>query len=88
MDHAKFSPDDVRIRPEVGLPTIQAFDDPVTGWTTLRIYTQFDLGKEYTVSLRGTWRTIDGAQVGNMPYRIRFKTVQFYEFKPYSGRKE
>lgn len=89
MDHSKFAPDDIRLRPDpVGQPTLQAYDDPVSGWTVVRYYMQLELDKEYTASFRGNWRTVDGAKVGNMPFRLAFKTAQFYEYKPYLGTKE
>lgn len=89
MDHSKFSPADIRFRPDPqGLPTIQAFDDPVSGWTSLQVYVPLELNKEYSVTCRGDWRTVDGARISNLPFRIRFKTTQYFEYKPYYGTKQ
>lgn len=89
MNHELFRVEDIRIRPEPqSQPAIQAFDDPVSGWTRLNIYVHLELDREYQLTASGNWRAADGARIGNMPVRIRFKTVRFYESRPYSGTQD
>lgn len=89
MNHDSFRVEDIRIRPEPqSQPAIQAFDDPVSGWTRLRIYVNLELDKEYQLTASGNWRAVDGTRIANMPLRIRFKTVRFHEYRPDSGTRD
>jgi hypothetical protein len=89
MNHDSMRVEDIRIRPEPqSQPAIQAFDDPVSGWTRLRIYVNLELDKEYQLTASGNWRAADGTRIANMPIRIRFKTAKFHEYRPDSGTRD
>jgi len=87
MEHASFRAEDVRIRPEPSSPPrIQLYDNQETGWTELRIYATLQAGEDYTVNLRGAWRTRDRARVANLPWRLRFQTAEMRPYQPYKGK--
>ncbi len=89
MDRESISAEDIRIRPAPSSSVrIQIFDDQDSGWTELRIYANLQSGESYTLDAGGNWRTLDRSRLSNLPYRLRFRTVEMKPMQSYSGKKD
>lgn len=75
LDFGSIDARDIRIRPTVGIPTVQTFTDPTTGWSSLHVQTLWQAGTKYELTLPRRIRTTGGQLVSNLPWRLEFETA-------------
>jgi hypothetical protein len=63
----------IRPRPDTS-PQFSLIEDPVTGWTTVRILTRLLPNRQYSVTVGRGVRAANGAPLTNSPYRFTFRT--------------
>jgi hypothetical protein len=67
----------IRVRPDNGISvSLTHTEDPRTGWTNLRIATQWQPDTHYTITIGREVRALNGQVLGNTPYSLRFRTQQ------------
>jgi hypothetical protein len=80
INPGQFDASDIRIRPETSSqPTFYFEEDKATGWSVLSITSNFEHGRDYSVTIGRGLATIAGDRVSNLPFTLRFKTEPFLE---------
>jgi len=77
LDYDSIDARDIRIKPGItGVPTVNYYDDPKTGWTTIEIQSQWREDTSYEVTLPRRIKTATGQSLSNTPYKLEFRTAK------------
>ncbi len=66
----------IKVRPDNGISVATTHTDADdTGWTTVRVSTQWQADTAYTVTISSRVRAYNGQTLGNTPYVLKFRTA-------------
>lgn len=78
LDPRTVDSDHIRVRPDNGMSVnVGMTEDPVTGWTTVRVATNWQPETNYSVTVGRGVRAANGQPLGNTPFTLRFRTIPF-----------
>jgi len=66
----------IRVRPDGGVSvSVTHTNSDVTGWTTVRVATQWQPNTNYTVTVSRRVKAFNGQPLGNTPFQLKFRTA-------------
>lgn len=75
LDPETLNSRNIRVRPDNGISVhVTWLNDPQTGWTNVRVATQWQQDTQYTITIGRDVRAYNGQPLGNTPYTLRFRT--------------
>lgn len=75
LDPASINDRTFRVRPNQGKSVSVTYNNnDQTGWTTVRVSTQWQPDTDYTISVTSRVKAASGQKLGNTPYTLKFRT--------------